>query len=195
MLVNCRLDGSNQSLPASSGSATRARERADQPVHRVVGALRIGDVALRAVHGRLAFRLPRRPIFTMSPEVHRTGRLAHQAEIRHLPVRLHPLQHADRAIDRRAFLVAGDQQADRAARRACREMLRGRGDEGGDRPLHVAGAAAVQDVVAHLAAERKRPLRVPGGTTSVWPAKQKCGPRRRCGRTGCRSRRSAAASP
>ena len=51
MLVTCSVDGWNHSLPASSGAAGQRVQRADQPVDRIVGALRIGDVALHAVHG------------------------------------------------------------------------------------------------------------------------------------------------
>ena len=154
MLVNCRLDGSNQSLPASSGAAVSAVGGAHQAMHRIVGAMRIGDVALRAVHGELGVQAAAPADLHHVAELHRTGRLADDAEIGDLAVGLHPLQHAHRAVYCGAFFVARDQQADRAARRTIRQVLRGGGDEGGDAALHVACAAAVQDAVAHLAGER-----------------------------------------
>ena len=56
--------------------------------------------------------------------------------------------------------------------------MRGGGGEAGDRALHVGGAAAVELAVEHLAAERidRQDSGSPGGTTSVWPAKQKLRP-------------------
>src|SRR3546814_12972626 len=75
---------------------------------------RIGDMALHAVD--------------MDPHVDRSapadlddvaqpprgGWLAHHAEVRTQAVRGHPLHQGQRAMDGRAFLIAGDDQADRA---------------------------------------------------------------------------------
>src|SRR3546814_3770507 len=55
------------------------------------------------------------------------------------------------AEDRRAFLVAGDDQADRS--RLDRRCGR-RGDEGGDRALHVDRAAPVEQIAADFGDER-----------------------------------------
>ena len=168
-------------------------ERAHQAVDRVVGAVRVGDVALRAVHGDRHVDAAAPADFHHVAEFHRTGRLADQAEVRDLAVLLHPRQDAHGAVGGDAFLVAGDQQADRAARRAGFEVLRGRGDERGDGALHVAGAAAVQDAVAHFRGER-----VAAPAAARRRAPRRCGRRSRnagcrcrCGRTGSRSRRSA----
>ena len=143
--------------PVVAGVERRRGQRsgdADQPVHRIVGALRIGDVALRAVHRDLRVQAAAAADLHHVAERHRAGRFADDAEVGDLTVGLHPLQHAHGAVDRHAFLVAGDQQADRAARRAVTKVLRRRGDERRDAALHVTGAAAVQDAVAHLAGER-----------------------------------------
>ena len=155
-------------------------EHADDAMRRIVGELRIGGVALHAVHGEVPLRLPRRPILIMSPRRVGDGRLADDAGIEHLAVRLQPVEHLARAVDRHAFLVAGDEEADRAAEIAAalgEKARRGRG-EAGDRALHVGRAAAVEPAVADRAGEGiDRPgLRLPGGTTSVWPAKQKLRP-------------------
>ena len=68
-------------------------------------------------------------------ERRRDGRLADQAGVEHLAVLPQPVQHLAGAVDRGAFLVAGDQQADRAGEvvAALGQEALGRGDEGGDR--------------------------------------------------------------
>ena len=51
-----------------------------------------------------------------------------------------------------AFLVAGDEQADRAFR-LCPQIARRRRDKGGDGRFHVGGAAAIQHAVRDLGGE------------------------------------------
>jgi len=101
----------------------------------------------------VAFRLPRRPIDHVA-QAHRAGGFADQAEIGDLIVLVHPVQDADCPVDGVGFLVAGDQQADRSARRAGRQVLCDGGDEGRDAALHVTGATAVQHAVVHFRTER-----------------------------------------
>ena len=72
-------------------------------------------------------------------------------------MRAHPFQHLDGAVDGGAFLVAGDQEAQRAVQRVLGQMLGDARDEGGDGTLHVAGAATIQHAVPHFAAERVFP--------------------------------------
>ena len=73
-----------------------------------------------------------------------------------LAARRHPLQQLDGAVDGDVFLVAGDQERDRAFWLAAivGEILQHRGDAAGDAALHVDRAAAVQQAVLHLAGER-----------------------------------------
>ena len=82
------------------------------------------------------------------------------------PSRGQPVQHFDRAVDGGAFLVAGDQKADRALfRRAVfGDPGEGGGGEGGDAALHVGGAAPNNFAIDNFAAERIDPpfLRVAG---------------------------------
>jgi len=149
--------------PLGAGVQRGGGQRGDGPhqaVHRVVGAVGIGDVALRAVHGDPGVQAAAAADLDHVAELHRAGRFAHETEIRDLLVLDHPVQHAHGAVDRVGFLIAGDQQADRAVRKSdhrCgprRQKLCHGGDEGGDTALHVAGAAAVEHAVVDLGAER-----------------------------------------
>ena len=74
-----------------------------------------------------------------------------------LAARGRPLQQLDGAVDRDAFLVAGDQERDRAFRLAAvgREVVERRGDLAGDRAFHVDRAAAVEHAFVDLARERR----------------------------------------
>src|SRR6185437_10202133 len=82
-------------------------------------------------------------------------RLADDAGIERLAARRRPVEQLARAVDPRPLLVAGDEQADRAAEitPAPGDEARRRRGEAGDRALHVGGAAAVQRVATHGPAE------------------------------------------
>src|SRR5215831_5748076 len=77
-----------------------------------------------------------------------------------------PLQKLDRAVDGDVFLIARDQEGDRAAAVFSRlaaaggEIAEHRGDAAGDAALHVDSAAAVEEAVFHLAREGSM---APGG--------------------------------
>ena len=123
--------------------------------------------------------VPRRPFLIMSPSALDRRRLADDAVVDALAARGEPLDDADGAVDRRAFLVGGEEQRDRAGRGRVRgdEGL-DRRDERRERALHVGGAAAVEPAVALVGRERvaiASARRGPVGTTSVWPAKQTSG--------------------
>jgi len=84
------------------------------------------------------------------------GRLADQAGINHFVIVPHPIEHLDGAVDRRTFLIAGDQHTDGAAEVAAApfdETPGGRG-EGGHRAFHVRRAAPVEPAVAPRRLER-----------------------------------------
>ena len=119
----------------------------------IVGEVRIGDVAFRA--------------FDLQPEIGRAAaadldrvaqplgrsRLADQAQIGHRTACPHVVDQRQGAVFRRAFLVAGDDEADRAGR------LRNFGDSGDhrrNRPLHIDRAAPVQQRAAPLGEEGPR---------------------------------------
>ncbi|MNN21554.1 hypothetical protein D3C81_1348810 [compost metagenome] len=88
--------------------------------------------------------------------VHR-GRLANHAVVQPLAARLEGLHHLHRAVMRRAFLVAGDQEGDGAGvgRMLGHEFLHG-DHEAGDGGLHVRRAPAVELAVAVGGLERVR---------------------------------------
>ena len=69
-----------------------------------------------------------------------------------LALRERPIDQLGGSVDRRTFLVAGDEKADRALERLVDEDERG-GERGGDPALHVAGAAAPELIVGDRARE------------------------------------------
>ena len=77
--------------------------------------------------------------------------------VERLPLGERPVEELDRAVDRGAFFVAGDEEADRARERALGDEAQGGGDRGGDAALHVAGAAAPELAVRDFARERVEP--------------------------------------
>ena len=79
------------------------------------------------------------------------GGFADQTQIGRDAARRHAIDQRARAEDRRAFLVPGDDQADRA--RIDRDPGHG-GDEGRDGAFHIDRAAPVEQAAAFLRAER-----------------------------------------
>ncbi len=73
-----------------------------------------------------------------------------------LAARRDPLQQLDGAVDGDVFLVAGDQERDRALRLAAMrgQIFQHRRDAAGDAALHVDGAAPVEKAVLDVAGER-----------------------------------------
>ena len=92
-------------------------ERHDQPRdirHRIGGALRIGDVALHAVDiERAGLRAAAADLDAVAERLD-IGGLAEHAMVEFLAARRRPLQQLDGAVDGDVFLVAGDQERDRA---------------------------------------------------------------------------------
>ena len=112
--VNSRFDGSNLCAAAVERLAHQRAHQPDQPAHRVVGAVRIGDVALLAGdHQHAVLR-------AAAADLDGVAELADVARAR--PARNDrtsrrarpPISTAWAAVDRDAFLVAGDQERDRA---------------------------------------------------------------------------------
>ena len=126
-----------------------------QPVDRVVGQVRVGDVALDAMHREVGVEAAPAADLDHVAERLGVGRLADDAGIGNLARRGQRRQHLLGAVDRRPLLVAGDEETDRAAeiRPAVGEEGRDRGREGGDRALHVRGAAPPYPAVALVPGE------------------------------------------
>ena len=102
----------------------------------------IGDVALLADERQPAGQRAAPSVLDRVAERRLAGRLAEQASVESFAARQRPVDELDRAVDGRAFLVAGQKEADRALERAARDEAQGGGERGGDAALHVGGAAA-----------------------------------------------------
>ena len=123
----------------------------DQLGDRVIRQMRIGDMPLRPLH--------------FEPDVDRTaatdlhhiaqpvdaGGFTDEAQIGLVPRFAHEVDQRAGAVERGAFLVAGDDEADRAG---LGRHLGNRVDHTGDRALHVDRAAAIKQVAAHFWVER-----------------------------------------
>ena len=114
------------SLPLSQTRAVSSASAGAKRVHRILRELRIGDVALHAVHGEPAGSEPRRPILIVSPSCFLARGFADDAPVDLLAALAQRFDHALGAVDRRAFLVAGDQEGDGALvlRVRAHEVLR-----------------------------------------------------------------------
>ena len=144
-----------------------AGEDPDEALDRVAGKMRIGDMALHAGHLQPAVQAAAPPDLDGLAEPLGVGRLAHQAMIEALALLRHPFEHLARAVDGGAFLIAGDEEADRAVDLppARLDVIERRSDEAGDRPLHVGGASSIEH-----AAERHSRQRADGARASRRPA-------------------------
>ena len=85
------------------------------------------------------------------------GRLADDAMVETLAFHQRPFEELDGAVDRRAFLVAGDEEADRAGERLLGDEAQGGGCRRGEAALHVASAAAPELTVGDFGRERIEP--------------------------------------
>jgi hypothetical protein len=116
----------------------------------ILGQMRIGHMALFAVDGQEARETAAPSVLDRIPQLLATRRLADQGIVDVLAALLEPLDDLGRAVDCRAFLVAGEKKRDRAW------MARVRGDEGldrrhhgRDRALHIRRAPSVEHPVAN----------------------------------------------
>jgi hypothetical protein len=125
---------------------------ADQARDRIVGQMGIGDMALRARN--LYPHIDRAAPADLDDVAQPLGgcRLAHQAQVGAQAMGGHAIHQRQRAVHRRAFLIAGDDQADRAGQIVGQAVQRR--DIGGDRALHVHRAAAIEQVPANFRLER-----------------------------------------
>ena len=134
------------------------RDRVDLGQHRhqfgdrIVGELRIGNMPLTAGHFDPDVDRSAPPDLDRIAEPIGRGRFADEAQIGLQPALRQPIEDRAGAVDRRAFLVAGEQQADDALAGGTR----GGGDEGGDRALHVDRAAPVEQIAANFGREGAR---------------------------------------
>ncbi len=129
-------------------------EHADQTRDGVLGKMRIGGVALAARHADRAGQAAAPADLHGVAEARHRGRFADQRGVEAVAFAKRPVDELDCAVDRRAFLVAGDEQRQGADRFAPRSQeLRCRGEERGDAALHVDRPAAVEVAVGDLSAK------------------------------------------
>ncbi|GJE43160.1 hypothetical protein AEGHOMDF_2339 [Methylobacterium soli] len=138
--------------------------KAQHAGNRVLGPVRIGHVALAPVDRELAGERAAPADLDHLAEAARVGRLAEQAMVEALAAGTRPIQELHGAVDRRPLLVAGDQEADRAAeiRAAPRDEFEGARQHAGDAALHVGGAAPVEKPILHRSGEGTVPPRRDG---------------------------------
>src|ERR1017187_4645084 len=90
------------------------RNERHQPADRIFRPLRIGDMALPAGHDQVAVERTAAADLDGVAQFRDIARLAQNAVVEFFAALSRPLQKLGRAVDRDAFLVAGDQERDRA---------------------------------------------------------------------------------
>lgn len=133
------------------------RHQRHQCADRIIGALRIGDMTLPAGHDQMAVERTAPADLDGVAEFFLVARFAQDAVIEFFAMLGRPLQKLGRAVDRDAFLVAGDQERDRALRFAAlrAKMIEHGGECAGDAALHVDRAAAIKLTAGDRACERR----------------------------------------
>ena len=140
-----------------------------EQMHRVSGEVRVGDVPLQALDGELAAHRAASAVFDGVAEPHDRGRLADDAVVQHVATRGQGVADFDRAVKRRAFFVAGQQESDRQRGLRVRgQKLFHRHHHRRDGAFHVGGTAPVQHAAALRGCERRAvPLRQGAGRHHV----------------------------
>ena len=112
-------------------------------------------MALHACHLQDSVQTPAPADLDRVPDPLGVGGLAHETMIGLLALLLHPGEHLARAVDRGPFLIAGDEQADRAVDLAAArlDIVERRGGEAGDGALHVRRTPAIEATVVDLGRE------------------------------------------
>ena len=141
------------------GARRQFDQRGRDAMDRIVGAIRVRDVALDAVHREASRQRAAPADADRVAEAALAGRLADHAVVDALAARPQRLDDPARAVDGRAFLVARDQECDRSLECPARADERlGRRQHRGKPALHVGRAAAVQQAVAN---DRHEGIRMP----------------------------------
>ena len=156
-------------------------DQGDQTADRIVGAIRIGDVALPAGDDQRAVERAAPAGLDGVAEYFHIARLAEDAVVELFAALGRPLQQLDGAVDRDALLVAGDEQRDRAALRlaAVRRQIiesprrRSRRCRLSCRPRR--GRTSMSPATSPANGGCCHAASSPGGTTSVWPANTRLG--------------------
>src|SRR5215469_4873293 len=156
--VNSRCDGEKCSLPSSSGACKAAIKL--KSWNRIIGTLRVCNMALAAGDDQGAVERTAASDLDRVANDFEIARFAENAMIEALAAVTRPLEKLDRAVDRNALLIAGDEERDRAFRFAAVrfQIVKRGGDKAGNAALHVDRAAAIQALLGnHLGKWRMRP--------------------------------------
>ena len=139
-------------VPAARGELG---EGGDNRMDRIQGAIRVGDVALDALNGEAAGQRAATADAHGVAESLLARRLADHAVVDALPAFAQGVDDPARAVHRGAFLVARDDEADRARiLRPRSDEFERRGRHRGHAALHVCRAAAEKQSVADRGLER-----------------------------------------
>ena len=161
------------------GGRQRVQHR-NEAMRGVVGEMRVGGVALHAVNRQPPGQTAPPADLDHVAECIGRGRLPDQASVRHFTALGQPFEHLFCAVDPRSFLVAGDQQTDRAveARPTLAKPALGGSDKSGNRPFHVDRTTAPKRTLAQARGERvERPGFAGSGRHHVGvPGKAQIGP-------------------
>ncbi len=146
---------------------------------RIVGAMRIGDMALGAGHvDPHVDRAAPADLDRVAQSFDR-GRLANQDHVGPDPALVEPVDDARRAIGGIALFIAGDQQGDGSS--LVFEIRDGR-DKGGNGAFHVVGAASGQHAIGDHWFERVAVPAIAGRNDIEMPGKAEM---RRAGSARC----------
>src|ERR1019366_9893847 len=120
----------------------------------IVRFLGVGGMALPSLDDERPVERAAPPNLDRVAERVSACRFADDAMVEALAFFIGPAQKFFRAIDRRAFLVAGDEKTDRAlVRSMLRGISAGGGGKGGNASLHVGRAAPPDRAIGHLRRE------------------------------------------
>src|SRR6516162_5573910 len=138
----------------------QSRDQAYKSWNRIIGTLRVRNMALAAGDDQGAVERTAASDLDRVANDLEIARFAENAMIEALAAVTRPLEKLDRAVDRNALLIAGDEERDRAFRFAAVrfQIVKRGGDKAGNAALHVDGAAAIQALLGNLPGKwRMRP--------------------------------------
>ena len=145
------------------GIQTVAGQSVHQPHHRrqrIVGAMRIGGMALITRHGDMRVERSTTAYFNHLTHMIRAGRLAHQTHRHLLPLGVHPIEQSDSAIGRWPLFITSDRDDHCTIFRwGHRDKVNRRCDKSSHAGFHICRATAVQQTIFLHRAERiNRPV-------------------------------------
>ena len=136
-------------------ACSQSIEQLEQWRDRVLGFFRIGDVTLAPLHRDHTVQAAATTNLDGVAKMSRIGWFTDQAVIQALSGLGNGLEQFLRAVDRRAFFIAGDQKSDGAFRMATfGQITRHTGDHRGERALHVRSSAPPEDTFLQCGIKR-----------------------------------------